>query len=120
MRRLSAGRVWVLAAVVYGVFAVAFFASGAAFAIPIVQRVCGQAPPDLRLTSTADEVHGFLATCGATGREAYTALQVADLFYPAVFAVFLASSLARVLLLLRRVGALLARHDSGHAAGGRS
>jgi hypothetical protein len=54
----------------------------------------------MRFSSTAAEVHGFLAACGPAGREAYSALEVADLFYPLVFAVFLASSLALVLRLL--------------------
>lgn len=100
MARLSSLRAWVVSAVVYSAFAVAFFGSGAGFAVPTVQRICGQAPPDMRVTSTATEVHGFLSACGSAGREAYRALQVADLFYPLVFAVFLASSLALVVRLL--------------------
>jgi hypothetical protein len=76
-----------------------FFGSGVGFAIPHVQKVCGQAPPDMRFTSTAAGVHEFLDVCGPAGREAYRALQIADLFYPLVFAVFLASSLAVALRL---------------------
>lgn len=100
MTRLSPLPTWVASAVVYAGFAAVFFGSGAGFAIPTVQRICGQAPPDMRVTSTATEVYGFLSACGPAGREAYRALQVADLFYPLVFAVFLASSLAVVLRLL--------------------
>ena len=100
MARLSSLPVWIASTVVYTAFAAAFFGSGARFAIPTVQRICGQAPPDMRFTSTASEVHGFLSACGAAGREAYRALQVADLAYPLVFAAFLASSLALVLRLL--------------------
>jgi hypothetical protein len=100
MSRLSSVRVWVVVTAVYLAFAAAFFGSGAGFSIPHVQQVCGQAPPDMRFTSTAGEVHAFLEACGPAGREAYRALQLADLLYPLVFAVFLASSLALVLRLL--------------------
>ena len=97
---LSSLPAWVASAGVYAASAAAFFGSGAGFAIPTVQRICGQAPPDMRVTSTATEVHRFLSDCGSAGRQAYGALQVADLIYPLVFAVFLASSLALVLRLL--------------------
>jgi hypothetical protein len=98
--RVGAVRVWVVVTAVYLAFAAALFGSGAGFSIPHVQQVCGQAPPDMRFTSTAGEVHAFLEACGPAGREAYRALQLADLLYPLVFAVFLASSLALVLRLL--------------------
>ncbi len=100
MARLAAVRVWGVVTAVYAAFAAVFFASGAGFSIPHVQQVCGQAPPDMRFTSTAAQVHGFLEACGPSGREAYRALQVADLLYPLVFALVLASSLALVLRLL--------------------
>jgi len=100
MSRLSSVRVWAVAAAVYGVVALVFFGSGAGFAIPSVQQACGQAPPDMRFTSPAGEVHAFLEACGPAGREGYRALQVVDLLYPLVFAVFLASALALVLRLL--------------------
>jgi hypothetical protein len=100
MAWLAAWRVWAVGAVVYAGFAWAFFASTAPFAIARVTEVCGQQPPDLRVGPGASEVHDFLATCGEPGREAYTAMQVADLFYPAVFAFFLASSLALTLRLI--------------------
>ena len=99
MARVSSLPFWGASALVYGGFAAVFFGSGAGFAIPQVQQVCGQAPPDMRFTSTAAAVHDFLDGCGPAGREAYRALQIADLFYPLVFAVFLASSLALALRL---------------------
>jgi hypothetical protein len=97
---LASWRVWAVGAVVYAGLAWAFFASTAPFAIPRVTEVCGQQPPDLRVAPGAPEVHDFLATCGEAGRAAYTAMQLADLLYPAVFAFFLASSLALTLHLL--------------------
>ena len=75
----------------------AFFGSSARFAIPTVEAACGQAPPDVRFTSDAGEVGAFLDACGVVGREAYRSMQVADLFYPLVFALFMASSLAMVI-----------------------
>ncbi len=98
--RLATVRVWVVSTVVYSAFAGVFFASSAPFSIPRVEEACGQAPPDLRFGPSAAEVHGFLDACGPVGREAYRALQLADLVYPTVFAVFLASSLALALRLL--------------------
>ena len=95
--RLATWRVWTGLATVYLLFAGAFFASTLAFAIPRVEAACGQAPLDVRFSSSAAEVHGFLEACGPVGREAYRMMQLADLFYPAVFALFLASSLALVL-----------------------
>ena len=59
----------------------------------------GAAPLDVRFYSGADEVNDFLADCGEEGRNAYRNMQLADLLYPAVFGVFLASALA---LTLRR------------------
>lgn len=97
MARLASWRVWLVSATLFGVFAGAFFGSSARFAIPTVEAACGQAPPDVRFTSDAGEVGAFLDACGVVGREAYRSLQVADLFYPLVFAVFMASSLAMVI-----------------------
>ena len=95
--RQATWKAWVVSAIVYAVCAAAFFASTAPFAIPRVEALCGEPPLDMRIASSAGEVHGFLTSCGATGREAYRALQLADLVYPLVFAVFLATSLALVL-----------------------
>jgi hypothetical protein len=95
--RLAKWPLWVLSATVFGVFAGVFFASSAPFAIPHVEAVCRQAPPDVRFTSSAADVLGFLTRCGAAGRDAYRFLQVADLFYPTVFGMFMATSMALVI-----------------------
>jgi hypothetical protein len=95
--RLAKWPLWVVNAAVFGVFAGVFFASSAPFAIPRVEAACGQAPPDVRFTSSAADVIGFLNVCGAVGRDAYRLLQVADLAYPAVFGMFMATSMALVI-----------------------
>ena len=97
MARLASWRVWIVSAIAFAVFAGLFFASSAPFAIPQVEAACGQAPPDVRFTSSAADVSSFLNACGAVGRDAYQSMQVADLLYPLVFGLFLASSLALVL-----------------------
>ena len=97
MKRLASWRVWMVSAAVFVAFAGVFFSSSASFAIPEVEAACGQAPLDVRFHSTADDVADFLGACGPVGRDAYRSLQVADLFYPLVFGVFMASSLAVVL-----------------------
>ncbi len=51
----------------------------------------------MRFASTAAEVESFLEVCGPEGRDAYRNMQIADLFYPLVFGVFVSSSLAVVL-----------------------
>ena len=95
--RLASGRVWILSASVFAMLAGLFFASSAPFAIPQVVAACGQPPPDVRFTSSAADVTGFLDACGSAGRAAYRSMQLADLFYPMVFGLFLATSLAIVL-----------------------
>lgn len=97
MTRCASWRVWLLSTAAFAVFAGVFFASSAPFAIPRVAVACGQAPLDVRFTSTAADVNSFLDACGAAGRAAYRAMQLADLLYPLVFALFLATSLAVVL-----------------------
>lgn len=62
--------------------------------------MCGQAPPDMRFFTTADGVAQFLDGCGADGREAYRNMQLADIFYPAIVGIFLASSMS---LAIRRL-----------------
>jgi hypothetical protein len=95
--RLATWRVWALTAAVFAVSAGVFFASSAPVAIPRVEAVCRQVPLDMRFTSSAADVMDFLTACGGTGRDAYRLLQVADLFYPAVFGAFMATSIALVL-----------------------
>ncbi len=97
MYRFASWRVWSASAVVLVVFAGVFFASTAPFAVSQVEAVCGEAPLDVRFTSSGADVERFLDACGAEGREAYRNMQVADLFYPLVFGVFMASSLALAL-----------------------
>lgn len=104
MRKLATW--WVLAVTggVFVVFAVAFFATPLPFSIAHVTSMCGAAPPDVRFYTPADAVTQFLTGCGEAGRDAYRDLQVADLFYPAVSGLFLASALAVVLSRLSRPG----------------
>jgi hypothetical protein len=94
MNRLGSWRVWIVSGAIFLVFAGAFFASSAPFAVPSVENACGQAPLDVRFFSTGGDVSGFLDACGPAGRDAYQSMQVADLFYPLVFGVFMASSIA--------------------------
>jgi hypothetical protein len=98
--RLATWKVWSSSAAVFVVFAGVFFASSAPFAVSHVEALCGEAPLDVRFTSSAADVERFLEACGPAGRDAYRNMQVADLFYPAVFGLFLASSLALALRLL--------------------
>ncbi len=94
MRQLGRRRIWIASATVLLVFAYVFFASSAPFAIPEVEATCGQQPPDTRFFTSAGDITSFLDACGPTGRDTYRNMQVADLVYPAVFGLFLASSLA--------------------------
>ena len=91
--RLASWKVWVASVALFAPFAWMFFVSSAPFAIPEVEAACGQAPPDMRFFTTADGVTRFLDACGADGRNTYRNMQVADVFYPAIVGVFLASSL---------------------------
>ena len=109
MSALASWRAWAVSAATFGVVAGLFFASSAPFAIPQVEQACGQAPPDVRFFSSAAAVDGFLESCGEAGREAYRSMQLVDLFYPTVFALFVASSLALTISrLVPRHRALLA------------
>ncbi|WP_323099077.1 hypothetical protein [Intrasporangium sp. YIM S08009] len=96
MARLARWRLLLGSGAVFVAFAAVFFASSAPFAIPRVETTCGQAPPDVRFTSSAADIMRFLDACGPVGREAYRHLQVADLLYPAVFGFFMATCLALV------------------------
>lgn len=94
LRSLGSWRFWIPSAAVFFVFAAVFFGSSAPFSISEVESACGQAAPDVQFFTSGDEVSGFLDACGEEGRAAYRNMQIADLFYPAVFGLFLASSLA--------------------------
>ena len=104
MRRLGRPRIWIVSAAALVVFAGVFFASSAPFAIPEVVAACGQQPPDMRFFTSADDITGFLDACGPIGRDAYRNMQVADLVYPAVVGLFLASSLSLAVGRLRPAG----------------
>ena len=97
MRRIGRPRVWIASSALFALFAGLFFASSAPFAIPEVEAACGQRPPDMRFFTSADDIAGFLDACGSSGRDVYRNMQIADLFYPAVVGLFLASSLALVI-----------------------
>ncbi len=97
MSRLASWRVVIVSGVLLVAFAGVFFASSAPFAVPSVENTCGAPPLDVRPYSTADDVNRFLDECGDAGRNAYRDLQLADLAYPAVFGLFMASALALAL-----------------------
>lgn len=94
LRSLGSWRFWIPSAAVFLAFAAIFFQSSAPFSISEVESICGQAPPDVQTFTSGDDVSGFLDACGADGRAAYRNMQIADLFYPAVCGLFIASSLA--------------------------
>lgn len=101
MRRLAGWRPLAATGAAYVAFATAFFATSLPFAIPHVTQACGAPPPDLRFYTSAAGVQAFLAGCGPAGRLAYQHLQQADLLYPTVFALFVASALATLLRVTR-------------------
>lgn len=92
--RFASWKLWVASAVIFVPFAWMFFASSAPFSIPEVEAACGQAPPDMRFFTSSDGVTQFLDDCGTNGRDTYRNMQLADIFYPAIIGVFLASSLS--------------------------
>ncbi len=97
MRRLARWEVLAPAAALYIVSTALFFASALPFAIPTVTQACGQPPPDVRFFTAGDDVRAFVSGCGEAGGAAYRSLQLADLFYPAICAIFLAAALAFLL-----------------------
>jgi hypothetical protein len=97
MSRLATWPLLLGSTAVFVVSAGVFFASAAPFAVPQVESACHQAPPDMRFTSSAAEIIGFLRACGTNGRDAYQYLQIADLLYPTVFGIFIATAIAFVL-----------------------
>lgn len=98
--RLASWKLWAVSAALFVPFAWMLFASSAPFAIPEVEAACGQAPPDMRFFTTPDGMTQFLDDCGPNGRDTYRNMQLADIFYPAIIAIFMASSLS---LALRRL-----------------
>jgi hypothetical protein len=85
MAGLARGRVLAIAAVVFVPVAVWLFA----VVVPSTQEACGATPLDMRAHYGAAEVTTFLANCGTAGIDAYRAMQLVDLIYPGVTAVFL-------------------------------
>ncbi len=100
LTRLASWKLWIASAVIFIPFAWMFFASSASFAVPEVEAACRQAPPDMRLYTSADGVTEFLDGCGSNGRDAYRNMQLADVFYPTMVGIFLASSMS---LAIRRL-----------------
>lgn len=90
---LASRSILLASGLIFVVFAGVFFASSAPFSIPTVEAACGAQPPDVLVAPSATEIDRFLTGCGPEGRQAYRNLQLADLAYPAVFALFLASAL---------------------------
>lgn len=94
MALLAVWRAWCLLAIAFVICAGLFFGTGAPFSIPHVERLCGAAPLDVRFSATTSDVERFLSECGVEGRSAYRSMLLADLIYPLVFGLFMASSLA--------------------------
>ena len=104
MERLADRRLILASGIVFLVLAGLLFGTSAPFSIGHVTALCGQAPPDVRFFTSAAELRGFMVGCGEAGRSAYRDLQIADLFYPAVSGVFMASVLAMGLSRNDRLG----------------
>lgn len=94
MDRLASWRVWWGLAITFAICAGVFFWTALPFSIPRVERLCAAPPLDVRFTSTTADVERFLSGCGVEGRSAYRQMLLADLLYPLVFGLFMASSLA--------------------------
>ncbi|MGB5433180.1 MAG: hypothetical protein WBO21_09230 [Acidimicrobiia bacterium] len=90
---LAGGKALVIATVVFVPLAVWLFA----VVIPSTQQACGAVPLDMRAHYGATEVTTFLSKCGSAGTDAYRTLQIVDLVYPAVSAVFLFIAIAVVM-----------------------
>ena len=90
---LAGGRALVAATTVFAPLAVWLFA----VVIPSTQEACGATPLDMRAHYGATEVTRFLASCGEVGIDAYRTMQVVDLIYPAVSAIFLFIAIAVVM-----------------------
>lgn len=96
IRWLGSWRTLAVASALFFPFAALFFASSASFSVPHVEEACGAPALDVRFFSDGDDVNQFMTDCGEAGRDAYSNMQIADLFYPAVFGLFFASALVIV------------------------
>lgn len=103
MGRLASRRLLLSSGAVCAVLIGVLFASSGPGSVGAVAARCGQPAPDVRFTSSPEQVQDFLGACGVAGRAAYRDLQLVDLVYPAAVGLFLASALA--LLLPRAVRA---------------
>jgi hypothetical protein len=83
-------------AVALALMALMFASSGRGSLAAVADR-CGQPAPDVRFTTSPEELHQFLDGCGEAGRAAYRDLQLIDLVYPAAFGLFLAAALSFLL-----------------------
>jgi hypothetical protein len=94
LRSISFGWVILGSGLVWLVFAGWLFAGQGWGTIAAARSACGGPPPDVRVAPSAMSTLAFIDGCRrAGGLSAYRHLQVLDLAYPAVVAVFLAAAL---------------------------
>lgn len=108
LRRLADRRVLVASGALCFLLARFMFGTSGRGSLAFVAERCGEAAPDVRFTSSPEQLSGFLSACGAAGREAYRDLQLVDLVYPAAVGIFLASALASVLSRVARSSGVVA------------
>jgi hypothetical protein len=63
------------------------------FSLAAVADACGMAAPDVVFAPSAEWTLGFIAACGQSGLASYRDLQLVDLLYPAIGALFAAALL---------------------------
>ncbi|MEZ5143597.1 MAG: hypothetical protein R2726_13925 [Acidimicrobiales bacterium] len=107
LHALASRRLLLASGAVTVVLATTMFATSGRFSLAAIETACTAPAPDVRFTTSADDLASFLAACGDVGRAAYRDLQLLDLAYPAALGLFLGASLA--LLLPRTVAADHAR-----------
>jgi len=99
--RLGRGWVVVVLLAVFVPFYVVYFRSDAAFSLAHARAACGgRSVLDTHWGYSAATAQQYLAACGASGRHAVVAQQLADLVYPLLYALALGSIVA---VLLRAV-----------------
>ncbi len=108
LRRFADRRILVASGVLCLLLAGFMFGTSGRGSLAHVAEHCGQDAPDVRFTTSPEQLQQFLTACGDTGRDAYRDLQLVDLVYPALVGVFLASALASVLSRVGRRGAAVA------------
>jgi hypothetical protein len=90
---LARGKTLMIATAVFVPIAAWLFA----VVIPSTQAACGAIPLDMRAHYGATEVTTFLSNCGEAGVDAYRTLQIVDLIYPAVSAIFFFAAIGIVM-----------------------